>query len=168
MKKNRLNILSALILLIGFSLACNSFSGGASNENPAFDGNKNSANADADNTPVKATAECPTATLSVNDAKNNGLKKYEGCTVSLRGKLWDIQSTTAEIFDANDRTNYNGSVFVGGNFSGSKFSDVGLKLSKMKIDQKYDQLPVVTFTGTVKTVSGYIGLKDSLLSDVQK
>jgi hypothetical protein len=167
MKKNKVNTLLALAALIAFALACNSAGGGSVNENSAPNGG-NAANNGAADLPKTAPAECPARTLSVGEAKSGGLQKYEGCKLSVRGKIWDMQSTTVELFDAAERTNYNGSIYVGGNFTGSTYSEVSMKLLKLRTDQKYDLLPIATFTGTVKTVSGYSNLHESVLSDFQK
>lgn len=150
-------------VLVGLTLGCGNWSNltSTSNANNLSD-NSNIASANA---PKKAApSDCPTSALSVTEFKSSG-KNYEGCLVSVTGKLWEVQSATAALIEQNERTDYNGVLYIGVNFSDNRYFDIQSKISKMKIDQQYDRLPVVTFSGSGETNSGYTGLKNAVLTD---
>lgn len=165
MKNNQTIVLFLGLFLACIALSCSSLSNTTVNKN----GNGNSvANSNiASNSPKPvAAANCPTGTLGVKEFKDKG-NDYEGCLLSVQGKLWAITNDVATLIDTSDRTDYNGALYIGGNFGGGKYTDIALKISKMKIDQQYDRLPGVTFTGTVETTNGFTGLKNGVLSNVQ-
>jgi len=153
MKKNQTILIFAALILTGSVIACSMFGGSNSNGNTNSNGNSMSNTNIASSTPRPA-ADCPTTTFSVSELKDS-LAKYEGCTLSIRGKLWEVRPEYVTLIDTFERTDYNGSISCGGSFSGSTYSDIGFKISNMKINQQYDKLPTATFTGTVKTVDGY-------------
>ena len=153
------------LLSISFVLACNLFSG--SNTNGS--GNTNTAaNSNRVATPKPVPADCPASAISVKESSDKQLEKYEGCTLSVRGKLWDVRPDMVELIDANDRAKGSDSIILGGNFSGGKYSEIGLELTGIRFRQQYDRLPIATFTCTVNNVSGYIGLRDCTLTNVEK
>jgi hypothetical protein len=152
----------ALILIAVSALSCN-----------LFDGQKRETAAanrpELSSAPKPSPAECTTSTLSVNETKNEGLKKYEGCLVSLRGKIWEVRGRNAiALIDTSERTDYNHVLSIAGDFSGATYYEIGRKISDLKINGDYDRLPTATFTGTVETASGYSSLKNSILTEVQK
>jgi hypothetical protein len=160
MKKNQVMILF-LALLSSFTLSC----GSSDSTNVSENSNKAANNTNVANSPKKvAAADCPTIPLGVKEFKDKG-KDYEGCAVSVQGKLWEVRNDMATLIDTSDRTDYNGALFIGGSFTDSRYSDIQMKISKMKIDQQYDKLPVVTFTGSVETKDGYTGLKNAVLTN---
>lgn len=165
MKKNRTILFLVALILVSSVMACSMFGGSNSNSNSTTNSVANS-NAPA-STAVPA-ADCPKSAIPVSEAKNGGLAKYQGCLLSVRGKTWEITNETITLIDANDRTDYNGALYIGGNFAGGQYSDIALRLSKLKIDQQLDRLPVATFAGSVETNGGYTTLKNSILTDVQR
>jgi hypothetical protein len=163
MKKDQTIVLFSVLFFLCSALSCGSSGSSNVNEN----GNKAANNKNVSNSPKPvAAADCPTGTLGVKEFKDKG-KDYEGCLLSVQGKLWAITNDVATLIDTSDRTDYNGALYIGGNFAGGKYTDIALKISKMKIDQQLDRLPVVTFTGTVETANGFTGLKNGNLSNVQ-
>lgn len=164
MKKNQTIILILALFTICAGLSC----GSADSKSAIENGNGNTiANRSVSGTPKSAPVDCPTTPISVSATKDKGLEKYEGCQLSVRGKIWDVRRESITLIDEAERTDYNYSLFIGGNFTDSRYSDIGLKISKLKIDQQLDRLPVATFTGTVEKVSGYTSLKNSVLTNVQ-
>lgn len=151
-----------LFLIAISALSCNLFD--------AKKGETRAANrTELSSAPKSSPSECPTATLSVNETKNEGLKKYEGCLISLRGKIWDVRGIDSiALIDTSERTDYNHVLSIAGDFSGATYYEIGRKISDLKINGDYDRLPTATFTGTVETASGYSSLKNSILTEVQK
>jgi hypothetical protein len=162
MKNNQTIVLFLSLLLACFAVSC----GSSDNSNANANGNRSTNSANNANSPKKvAAADCPATPLGVKEFKDKG-KDYEGCSVSVQGKLWEVKNEVATLIDTYDRTDYNGALYIGGNFTDSRYFDIQMKVSKMKIEQQYDKLPVVTFTGIVETVGGSTGLKNGILGNV--
>lgn len=166
MRKNLTVGIFSSFLLVGLTLSCGLFG------NKSVSENSNAATvANSDKTavsPAPSAVDCPQTTLTVNDTKDKGLDKYAGCTVSIQGKIWEVKTDVITLIDAADRTDYNYSLFIGGNFSSGTYSDIALKISNLKVNQQFDRLPVATFTGKVEKVSGYSSIKNSVLTNVQR
>ena len=100
------------------------------------------------------------------------IKKYEGCTLSVRGQLWEVRNEFVDLMDTDERFNpsIDSSKNLGcsGNFSGNTYSDIETKLRDLRAKSQFDNFPVATFTGTVKTTDGYTGLRDCVLTNVQR
>ena len=161
--KNNKNALIVLIL-IGFVISCSIFKKNETAENSNKISNVNS----APNSPPIAKAECPKSPISVNETKDKGLEKYQGCLLSVQGKIWSITNSTVTLIDTTERTDYNHSLSIGGSFSSGIYNDIALKISQIKINQQLDKLPTVTFTGNVEKNEGYTTLKNATLSDFQR
>jgi len=151
-----------IVAIVG--LGCSSF---RASDSPNANTNTTTSNVAA-TSPKPTAADCPSYPLTVNDLKNKQIEKYSGCLLSVSGKLWDITATTATLIDSNERTDYNGALYVGGSFSSATYSELGLRLSTLKSNQQFDRLPTVTMTGSVEERSGHIGLSNAVLSGIQK
>lgn len=157
-----MNSLALALLLFALNAVLGCGSSAESNGN-AYNSSANTNAATA--APKKADpANCPTYSVGVKDFKENG-KNFEGCRVGIEGKLWEVRNDMVTLIDKTDRTDYTGSIYIGGNFSDGRYTDIQLRISKMKIDQQYDRLPVVTFTGNVETNSGYTSIKNAVLTN---
>ena len=166
MKNNQSTLVLAAFLLAGSAISCSMFGGGTSNGNAKSNGNSMSNKNIASSTPVPAT-DCPTTTFSPSELKD-GLAKYEGCTLNIQGKLWEVRTDYVTLIDTSARASGSGDLLCGGNFSGGKYSEIGLELTGIRFRQQYERLPVATFTGKVETASGYTGLKNCVLTNVQR
>jgi hypothetical protein len=163
MKKNQTIV---FIILAVFGLSCGLL-GNKTNVNETGNSNSINNNNVSNSTPI-AKAECPKYPISVSETKDKGLEKYIGCVLSVKGKVWDVTSSVITLIDSADRTDYNYSLFIGGNFSGGTYFEIGQKISKLKADQQFDRMPVATFAGTVEKTGDYTSLKNCVLSDVQR
>lgn len=153
-----------VMILVGLVLSCSWLKKSETSEN----NNKVSNSSSVSNTPTVAKAECPKSPISVNETKNKGLEKYDGCLLSVQGKIWSITNSTATLIDSTERTDYNYALSIGGNFSGGTYSEIALKISQIKINQQLDRLPIVTFTGNVEKNGDSATIKNAVLSNFQR
>ena len=145
------------------------FGGSNSNGSANSTVNNTTANSNIASSTPRPAADCPTSPVNVSEVKGSGgLDKYLGCTLSVKGKLWDVRYDMVVMIDTADRTDYNGSFGCPGSFSGSTYSDIGLKVSTMKVNQQFDKLPTATFTGKVIKIDSYTTITNCALTDVQK
>lgn len=170
-EKNAKTFVLALLLCAACLISCKVFGSKSSSYNNSNNSNNsNTVSNENDNSTTTTARDCPSGNVNVSTIKSSGgLDAYVGCTLSIAGKLWEVRNETVTLIDVSDRTDYNGALYCGGNFTSSSYYSIASKISDIKLRQEYDRLPVVTFTATVrKSSSGYAGLTDCILTDVQQ
>ena len=166
MTKNKKIILILELLLIGSITAC-SLPGSKSHSTKRNE----EINAYANDSIVQANLkpspeDCPKTTLSVDETKNKALEKFEGCLVSVRGKIWEINGDNSiSLIDTTERTGYNDKIILSGDFSNDAYYEIGRNISELKLNSEYERLPIATFTGTVDSDAW---LENCVLTDVEK
>lgn len=139
--KNSKTVVSLLgLILVGTALSCKLFSG-------ATDGNGNSSGTNSNNTnsslKSKSGEECPTTALGVSTLQyGTQVKKYDGCSLSVEGKLWDVQYSTIILSEDDQGLN---KVDLAGDFSSATYLKIQAKVSEIKRQGDFNKLPNVTF-----------------------
>lgn len=164
-------LLITSIFVLGLAAACGSPSGNTNSKSP----NSNAANMNtaASNgytslpTPPPA-ANCPTEPMDVvylMDRNAGAATRFNGCTVGVKGKLWDVNAQVATVIPATDRTLGTTYANCGGDFSAATYSSIASGLADKKTRGQYDALPVVTFSCKVDG-NGY--LSQCVLQDASR
>lgn len=101
---------------------------------------------------------------------NEVLEQYMGCTITVRGKLWEVRDEYVVLIDTTERTDGNSSRYCAGDFTSATYTQVEDKLTQLKMNSDYEKLPKVTFSGTVKATEGSdsIGLKNCVMTEFTK
>lgn len=159
MKNSKTIALLLSLILTATMISCKSTSSTNLNEG----GSANNANAAVINetetvaetkkplkTPVP-TADCPATPFEVKDLDEIiEMEKYVGCALTIRGKLWAVGTKTATLIDNGETDDTKISIACNGDFTNETFKKVGSKLKELRSSSKFDQIPKVTFVGTIK------------------
>lgn len=152
MKKIKTTAFFLGLILAGSGLSCSTFSSG-----------------DSSNASANSSVNCPTTTLTVIELTgaygntDEQIKKYPGCTVSVKGVLEKVKS---EAVTLRDTAAYAETIECKGDFSSDTYRKIGYKLDNFKEESPGAKLPVATFTAKIVASSG-IGfeLEDCRMTD---
>jgi len=161
MKNNKAIVIFLGLILIGTTLSCKLFGGGSDSGG----GNTSFANKNSNLNVSKSGEECPTTVLFASKVMGSKLEKYDGCTLNVKGTMWDVRYDQMVLVDPYETSELNGSIKCSGEFSGSSYSQIGSKLTSIRSQREFDKLPVATFTVTVKKTGGSAALTDCVMSD---